>query len=146
MEIFTSKAESAGPSSDWQNFVKSARARNKIRQWFSKERREEAVERGKDDLTKAIRKSSLPLQKVMNPDVLTEVAQQLHYPDISGLYAGIGDSHVSTQNVIEHLTALFEPEEEESEEHDTTPITKPGSRRANIPTPASSSRVPGTCS
>lgn len=127
VEIFTSKAESAGPSSDWQHFVKSARARNKIRQWFSKERREEAVERGKDDLTKAIRKSSLPLQKVMNPDVLTEVAQQLHYPDISGLYAGIGDSHVSTQNVIEHLTALFEPEEEESEEHDTTPITKPGS-------------------
>lgn len=127
VEIFTSKAESAGPSNDWQHFVKSARARNKIRQWFSKERREEAVERGKDELTKAIRKSNLPLQKVMNPDVLTEVAQQVHYPDISGLYAGIGDNHVSTQNVIEHLTALFEPEEEESEEHDTTPITKPGS-------------------
>ncbi|WP_460689414.1 RelA/SpoT family protein [Nesterenkonia suensis] len=125
VEIFTSKAEGAGPSSDWQQFVKSARARNKIRQWFSKERREESIERGKDELTKAIRKSNLQLQKVMNPDVLAEVARQLHYPDISGLYAGVGDNHVSTQNVIEHLSALFEPEEEESEEHDTTPITTP---------------------
>ncbi|WP_425574456.1 RelA/SpoT family protein [Nesterenkonia aethiopica] len=125
VEIFTSKAEGAGPSSDWQQFVKSARARNKIRQWFSKERREESIERGKDDLTKAIRKSNLQLQKVMNPDVLAEVAEQLHYPDISGLYAGVGDNHVSTQNVIEHLTALVEPEEEDSEEHDTTPITSP---------------------
>ena len=125
VEIFTSKAEGAGPSSDWQQFVKSARARNKIRQWFSKERREESIERGKDDLTKAIRKSSLPLQKVMNPDVLSEVAHRLHYPDISGLYAGVGDSHVSTQNVIENLTALFDTEEEDSEEHDTTPITAP---------------------
>ncbi|GAB3178548.1 GTP pyrophosphokinase [Nesterenkonia halophila] len=125
VEIFTSKAESAGPSADWQQFVKSARARNKIRQWFSKERREESIERGKDELTKAIRKSNLALQKVMNPDVLAAVAEELHYSDISGLYAGVGDNHVSTQNVIEHLTALFETEEDESEEHDTTPITRP---------------------
>ena len=125
VEIFTSKAESAGPSADWKHFVKSPRARNKIRQWFSKERREESIETGKEELTKAIRKSNLPLQKVMNPDVLSQVAEQLHYNDVSGLYAGVGDHHVSTQNVIEHLTALFDTEEEESEEHDTTPITAP---------------------
>ncbi len=130
VEIFTSKAEGAGPSNDWIHFVKSARARNKIRHWFSKERREESIERGKEALTKAIRKSNLPLQKVMNPDVLLSVAQQLHYNDISGLYAGVGEDHVSTQNVIEHLTALFDTEDEESEEHDTTPITSAGPRRA----------------
>ena len=123
VEIFTSKAESAGPSNDWIQFVKSARARNKIRQWFSKERREESIERGKEALTKAIRRSNLPLQKVMNPDVLAEVADRLHYADLSGLYAGVGEDHVSTQNVIEHLGALFDTEEEESEELDTTPIT-----------------------
>ncbi|WP_445482733.1 RelA/SpoT family protein [Nesterenkonia flava] len=128
VEIFTSKAETAGPSNDWLLFVKSARARNKIRHWFSKERREESIERGKETLTKAIRKSNLPLQKVMNPDVLLTVAQQLHYTDISGLYAGVGEEHVSTQNVIEHLTALFDTEEEESEEHDTTPITSPSAK------------------
>ena len=130
VEIFTSKAEGAGPSNDWMMFVKSARARNKIRQWFSKERREESIERGKEMLTKAIRKSSLPLQKVMNPDVLLSVADQLHYTDIAGLYAGVGEDHVSTQNVIEHLSDLFDTEEKESEEHDTTPITSPSTRPA----------------
>ncbi|WP_223881378.1 RelA/SpoT family protein [Nesterenkonia ebinurensis] len=128
VEIFTSKAEGAGPSNDWLMFVKSARARNKIRHWFSKERREESIERGKDMLTKAIRKSNLPLQKVMNPDVLLTVAEQLHYTDISGLYAGVGEEHVSTQNVLEHLNALFDTEEEESEELDTTPITSPATK------------------
>jgi len=126
VEIFTSKSETAGPSQDWMQFVKSARARNKIRHWFSKERREESIERGKESLTKAIRKSQLPLQKVMNPEVLDTVAKQLHYTELAGLYAGVGEEHVSTQSVIEHLIALFEPEEEESEEHDTTPITSPG--------------------
>ncbi|WP_028463948.1 RelA/SpoT family protein [Nesterenkonia alba] len=131
VEIFTSKAEGAGPSSDWLQFVRSPRARNKIRQWFSKERREESIERGKEMLTKAIRKSNLPLQKVMNPDVLLAVAQQLHYQDISALYAGVGEEHVSTQNVIEHLQDLLAPDEdEESEEHDTTPITAPPSKPA----------------
>lgn len=125
VEIFTSKAEGAGPSNDWLMFVKSARARNKIRHWFSKERREESIELGKESLTKAIRKSNLPLQKVMNPDALLTVAEQLHYTDISGLYAGVGEEHVSTQNVIDHLTKLFEPEEDDSEELDTTPITSP---------------------
>lgn len=130
VEIFTSKAEGAGPSHDWLLFVKSARARNKIRHWFSKERREESIERGKEMLTKSIRKSNLPLQKVMNPDVLITVAQELHYTDVSGLYAGVGEDHVSTQNVIEHLNALFDTEEEDSEEHDTTPITSPAPRPA----------------
>ncbi|WP_229659382.1 RelA/SpoT family protein [Nesterenkonia alkaliphila] len=128
VEIFTSKAEGAGPSNDWLMFVKSARARNKIRHWFSKERREESIERGKDMLTKVIRKSNLPLQKVMNPDVLLTVAEQLHYTDISGLYAGVGEEHVSTQNVLEHLNALFDTEEADSEELDTTPITSPATK------------------
>ncbi|GAB3844709.1 RelA/SpoT family protein [Nesterenkonia populi] len=130
VEIFTSKAEAAGPSNDWLLFVKSPRARNKIRHWFSKERREESIERGKEMLTKAIRKSNLPLQKVMNPDVLSAVASELHYTDISGFYAGVGEEHVSTQNVIDHLNGLFDTEDAEDEEHDTTPITSPSPRPA----------------
>src|SRR6202011_6116362 len=54
VEIFTSKSQEAGPNRDWLNFVKSARARNKIRQWFSKERREAAVEAGKDQIAKVM--------------------------------------------------------------------------------------------
>ena len=77
VEVFTSKAEGAGPSQDWQNFVKSPRARNKIRQWFSKERREEAIEQGKDLLTRAMRKQNLPLQKLMTHDALAAIAAGL---------------------------------------------------------------------
>src|ERR671918_139239 len=97
VEIFTSKAEGAGPSQDWQHFVKSARARNKIRQWFSKERREEAIDRGKELLTRAMRKQNLPLQRLMTHEALAAVAEEFKYVDISGLYAGVGDGHTSAQ-------------------------------------------------
>ena len=106
VEVFTSKAEGAGPSQDWAGFVKSPRARNKIRQWFTKERREESIEKGKEQLTKALRKNNLPLQKLMTHDVLSAVAQELRHHDIAALYAAVGDGHVSAQNVIEHLTAM----------------------------------------
>ncbi|MDQ6752607.1 MAG: bifunctional (p)ppGpp synthetase/guanosine-3',5'-bis(diphosphate) 3'-pyrophosphohydrolase [Actinomycetota bacterium] len=103
VEIFTSKAEGAGPSQDWQNFVKSPRARNKIRQWFTKERREEAIEKGKELLTRAMRKQNLPLQRLMTHDALLSVAQELRYADISALYAAVGDGHSSAQSVVEKL-------------------------------------------
>ncbi|WP_051442074.1 RelA/SpoT family protein [Arthrobacter sp. H14] len=116
VEVFTSKAEGAGPSQDWQGFVKSPRARNKIRQWFTKERREEAIEKGKDQLTRAMRKQNLPLQRMMTHDALTAVAQEMRYVDISGLYAAVGDSHVSAASVIDKLVESLgghEPAEEE---------------------------------
>jgi GTP diphosphokinase / guanosine-3',5'-bis(diphosphate) 3'-diphosphatase len=105
VEILTSKAEGAGPSHDWLTFVRSPRARNKIRQWFSKERREEAIDVGKDSIAKAMRKQGLPLQRLMTHDSLTELAAELHYPDISSLYAAVGDGHVSAQHVVGRLVA-----------------------------------------
>jgi GTP pyrophosphokinase len=121
VEVFTSKAEGAGPSQDWQGFVKSPRARNKIRQWFTKERREEAIDKGKDQLTKALRKHNLPLQKLMTHDTLTAVAQELRYQDIAAMYAAVGDGHTSAQNVIEHLTALVGPTHPYEADFDETP-------------------------
>jgi len=105
VEILTSKAEGAGPSRDWLTFVRSPRARNKIRQWFSKERREEAIDVGKDAIAKAMRKQGLPLQRLMTHDSLTTLAGELHYPDISSLYAAVGDGHVSAQHVVGRLVA-----------------------------------------
>jgi guanosine-3',5'-bis(diphosphate) 3'-pyrophosphohydrolase len=105
VEILTSKAEGAGPSRDWLTFVRSPRARNKIRQWFSKERREEAIDVGKDAIAKAMRKQGLPLQRLMTHDSITELAAELHYPDISSLYAAVGDGHVSAQHVVGRLVA-----------------------------------------
>ncbi len=128
VEIFTSKAEGAGPSQDWQHFVKSARARNKIRQWFSKERREEAIDRGKELLTKAMRKQNLPLQRLMTHDALAAVAEDFKYVDISGLYAGVGDGHTSAQSVmerlIEHVGGNETPDDELTEVSIPTQVSK----------------------
>ena len=104
MEIFTSKVPSAGPSRDWLNIVVTPRARNKIRQWFSRERREDAMETGRDELVKALRKEGLPLQKLMGSDQLKRVSEAMHYADLDGLYAAIGEGHVSGQAVAQRLT------------------------------------------
>jgi GTP pyrophosphokinase len=91
VEIFTAKTPDAGPSRDWLKFVQSPRARNKIRQWFSKERREAAVDSGKDQIAKAMRKQGLPLARIAAADSLLTLARELHYADVSGLYAAVGE-------------------------------------------------------
>jgi GTP diphosphokinase / guanosine-3',5'-bis(diphosphate) 3'-diphosphatase len=116
VEIFTSRAEGAGPSRDWLGFVKSARARNKIKQWYSKSRREEAIERGKDAIARAMRKQDLPLQRMLSQGALTAVAGELRYTDISALYAAVGEGHVSAQNVVGKLTETLGGEEGTSED------------------------------
>jgi guanosine-3',5'-bis(diphosphate) 3'-pyrophosphohydrolase len=110
VEVFTSKNPDSGPSQDWLSFVQSPRARNKIRQWFTKERRDEAIEQGKDAIARAMRKQNLPLQKLMNQDSFAEVASQMRYDSVSGLYAAIGEGHVSTQSVIEKVLAGLQTE------------------------------------
>ena len=105
VEILTSKAQDAAPSRDWLGFVKSARARNKIRHWFSKERREAAAESGKTAIAKAMRKQELPLQRLATGDALQSIAAELHYPDVSALYAAVGEGHVSAQSVVNKLVA-----------------------------------------
>ncbi len=103
VEIFTSKAADASPSRDWLTFVKSARARNKIKHWFSKERREAAAESGKTAIARAMRKQGLPLQRMATAGDLLAIAKELHYPDLSALYAAVGESHVSAESVVSKL-------------------------------------------
>jgi guanosine-3',5'-bis(diphosphate) 3'-pyrophosphohydrolase len=110
VEVFTSKNPDSGPSQDWLAFVQSPRARNKIRQWFTKERRDEAIEQGKDAIARAMRKQNLPLQKLMSQDSFAEVASQMRYDSVSGLYAAIGEGHVSTQSVIEKVLSGLQNE------------------------------------
>ncbi len=107
VEIFTSKAPEAGPSRDWLKFVQSPRARNKIRQWFSKERREAAVDAGKDQIARAMRKLGLPLQRLATADNLTALARDMRYTDVSALYAAVGEGRVSAQSVVEKLVRSF---------------------------------------
>jgi guanosine-3',5'-bis(diphosphate) 3'-pyrophosphohydrolase len=127
VEVFTSKNPDAAPSQDWLNFVKSPRARNKIRGWFTKERREEAVEQGKDAIARAMRKQNLPLQKLMNQDVLNDVAAQMRYEGVESLYAAVGEGHVSSQSVIEKVLALLQTDADADEAE--LPFTPKGRAR-----------------
>ncbi|AWT41990.1 MULTISPECIES: GTP pyrophosphokinase [Streptomyces] len=118
VEVFTSKAAGAGPSRDWLGFVKSPRARNKIRAWFSKERRDEAIEQGKDAIVRAMRKQNLPIQRILTGDSLVTLAHEMRYADISALYAAIGEGHVSAQNIVQKLVQALGGEEAATEEID----------------------------
>ncbi len=116
VEIFTSKAESAGPSRDWLAFVASPRAKTKIKQWFAKERREEAIEAGKEAITREARRTSMPLQRLVSADAMAALSRELHFPDLSGLYAAIGEGHASARHVVQRLVALLGGEEQAEED------------------------------
>ncbi|MFJ8647906.1 RelA/SpoT family protein [Streptomyces sp. NPDC093546] len=116
VEVFTSKAAGAGPSRDWLGFVKSPRARNKIRAWFSKERRDEAIEQGKDAIARAMRKQNLPIQRILTGDSLVTLAHEMRYSDISSLYAAIGEGHVTAQSIVQKLVQALGGEEAASED------------------------------
>ncbi|MEU5978018.1 bifunctional (p)ppGpp synthetase/guanosine-3',5'-bis(diphosphate) 3'-pyrophosphohydrolase [Streptomyces sp. NPDC047315] len=134
VEVFTSKAEGAGPSRDWLGFVKSPRARNKIRAWFSKERRDEAIEQGKDAIVRAMRKQNLPIQRILTGDSLVTLAHEMRYPDISSLYAAIGEGHVAAQGVVQKLVQALGGEEAATEDiAESAPPARgrSGKRRSN---------------
>jgi GTP pyrophosphokinase len=114
-QIFTSRAENVGPKRDWLAIVGTPRAANKIRQWFSRERREDARETGREELVKAMRRDGLPVQK-LPATLLNEVATSLNYVDVDALHAAIGEHHVSAQSVAARVSRLLRgggPEVEE---------------------------------
>lgn len=130
VEILTSKSDTQGPSRDWLNFVKSPRARNKIRQWFSKERRSEMIDEGRTELTRSMRKRNLPAQTLMSPEALIGVAQELNMPNVDSLFAALGNGQISAQNVISHLVKdVGENEVEEDIDHALLTSRKPRNRR-----------------
>ena len=131
VEILTSKSDTAGPSRDWLSFVKSPKARNKIRQWFSKERRTEAIEEGRDELTRAMRKRNLPVNALLTTEALIGVADDLNFPNADAVFAAIGDGQISTQNVISQLVKDAGADEVDEEvEQEALPL-KPIERKTS---------------
>ncbi|HET8560680.1 MAG TPA: bifunctional (p)ppGpp synthetase/guanosine-3',5'-bis(diphosphate) 3'-pyrophosphohydrolase [Marmoricola sp.] len=129
VEVFTSKAANAGPSRDWLGFVKSPRARSKIRHWFTKERREEAIEQGKEQIARLLRKEGLPLKRVMTHDSLTQVAHDFRLPDVSALYAAVGEGNIGAQTVVRKVIDTYGGAEGAAEDlAEAISITRP--RRA----------------
>jgi GTP pyrophosphokinase len=104
VEVLTSKAQGEGPSQDWLQFVATPRARNKIRQWFARGRREDALDQGKDLLQRQMRKQNLPIKRLATEEALEQVAQDLKIPDLDALYVAVGEGHVSPQSVVARLS------------------------------------------
>ena len=116
VEIVTSKVEGAGPSRDWLHVVVSPRARNKIRQWFSRERREDAIESGREDLVKALRRENLPIKSDAVTKVLEEIAASMNYADLEAFDAAIGEHHVSAKSVAGRVAKALQTSGPEREE------------------------------
>jgi GTP pyrophosphokinase len=131
-EIFTSKVEGSGPSRDWLQIVGTPRAANKIRQWFSRERREDARETGREDLQKQLRREGLPTQKLPQA-VLLEAATGLNYVDIDALYTAIGEHHVSAEAVVTRITRLLRSGDPDREDQLSTTVTRPRRHKTTKP-------------
>jgi GTP diphosphokinase / guanosine-3',5'-bis(diphosphate) 3'-diphosphatase len=113
VDVLTSKGRDAGPSRDWLRVVVTPRARNKIRQWFSRERREDAMDTGRDMLQRELRKQGLPLKRLTTEETLSRVAADLKYPSIDAMLVAVGEGHVSPQSVAVRLTRLISEDDEE---------------------------------
>ena len=93
--------------------MNTPKARTKIRQWFSRERRVDAIDTGREELAKALRKEGLPVQTLSQSSSLTDVAVAMHYADLEALHAAVGENHVSAKTVVQHLQKELRSGEEQ---------------------------------
>jgi GTP pyrophosphokinase len=103
VEIVTSKNDNAGPSRDWLSIAQSSRAKSKIRQWFQRERRDDAIEGGREELTKALRREGLPIATSLSSSALDAVISALGLEDRDALFMSIDSSQISALAVVQRL-------------------------------------------
>lgn len=109
VEIITSRAPHAGPSRDWLQVVSTSRAASKIRQWFNRERRTEALGEGRDALSKAISKEGLSVSLAESQHTLSQIAHSLGYSDLEAMVAAVGEGGLAAQSVAGRLRRLLAP-------------------------------------
>ncbi len=110
VEVLTSKAEDAGPSRDWLDMVVSTRAESKIRNYFNRERREDAEERGREQVTRALRRKGIGWARALGDGMLDDAAEALSYNDLGALLRAVGERHVPPGAVANHVHRTYEPE------------------------------------
>jgi len=141
VEIFTSKVEGAGPSRDWLKFVASRRAANKIKQWYTRERREDAIEEGREDLIQALRREGLPARRVLKEALFAEVLVAMNYGDEDMLFAAVGEGHVAASTVADRVSRALRGEEEEQHEAEPPLLPSTVARRSGQRRPTHSAGV-----
>ena len=117
VEVMTSKATDAGPSQDWLRFVATSRARSRIRQWYTRERRTEALDRGRDEIIAELRRESLPIAPVIRSETLLAVAAALNYDDADALFVAVGERHVSARTVVDRVAQRLRGDDTEQGQH-----------------------------
>jgi len=113
VDILTSNAQGEGPSQDWLRWVKTPRARNKIRQWFSRERREDALEDGREQLQRLMRKQNVPFKRLATEDALERLADEMKFPSLEALFVAVGEGQVSPQSIVARLARSVQGSTEE---------------------------------
>ena len=103
-EILVSQGEIKEPSQDWLEFVVSPKARSKIKQWLSRERLEDLVENGRDELIERLRQKGLPAQKVLASQVLSDEVALLNFEDDDAFFAAIGDQRIDAVAIVERMS------------------------------------------
>ena len=103
VEIVTSKNEENGPSRDWLSIVQSSRAKAKIRQWFQRERREDAIEGGREELIRMLRREGLPINTTMTSAAMENVIKSLGLDDFDALLMAIDSDVISALAVVQRL-------------------------------------------
>ncbi len=109
-EIFTSKVDTAAPSKEWLDFVASPKARNKIRQWYSRERRDDLIELGREAFENEFRLERLPISHVMESEFFQEEAVSHGYADVESLLAAVGDGQLGAKAISQRVAHRYKSE------------------------------------
>jgi GTP pyrophosphokinase len=127
VEILTSKA-GRGPSRDWMSLAASSRARNKIRQWFSRETREDTEQKGREALEQALKAQKLPYRKIAGSAVLAQVIREMNFKKAEDFYLALGGGKVTAKQVVDKVIQRLKTEGVAEEE--AVPLKAPRARHA----------------
>jgi len=139
VEILTSKQLGRGPSRDWLSIAVSSRARNKIRQWWSRETREDTEQRGRETLEQALKQQNLPYKKVAGSAVLAGVIREMNFKKAEDFYLALGSGKLQVSQVVTKV--LHRLKTAEVAEEESVPL-KPKARHT-VPSQAVGITVPG---
>jgi len=127
VEILTTKA-GRGPSRDWMSLAASSRARNKIRQWFSRETREETEQKGRETLETALKKQNLPYKKLQGSSVLAQVIRETGFKKAEDFYLALGSGKLAAGQIVNKVIQRLKTDEVAQEE--AVPLKAPKARHA----------------
>ncbi|MEH7343616.1 bifunctional (p)ppGpp synthetase/guanosine-3',5'-bis(diphosphate) 3'-pyrophosphohydrolase [Bacillus sp. JJ1532] len=119
IEILTSK-HSYGPSKDWLKLAQTSQAKNKIRQFFKKQRRDENVEKGKEQIEREIRNMDFDLKEILTAENIKRVAEKFNFMNEEDMYAAVGYNGVTALQVANRLTEKLRRKRDMEQEADIT--------------------------